>query len=44
MERVLAGADPSRKPSLLQHLGKNVSGVHDWAIGRHGPERANHER
>jgi hypothetical protein len=37
---VLATADPARKPSVLQSLGKNVSGVHDWAIGRHGPERA----
>jgi hypothetical protein len=37
---VLEGADPSRKRSLLQHLGGNISGVHDWAIGRHGPERA----
>jgi hypothetical protein len=37
---VLATADPTRKQSLLQHLGKNVSGVHDWAVGRHGPERA----
>jgi hypothetical protein len=37
---VLAGADPSRKRSVLAQLGQNVSGVHDWAIGRHGPERA----
>ena len=37
---VLEGADPSRKRSLLQHLGGNIAGVHDWAIGRHGPERA----
>jgi hypothetical protein len=37
---VLATADPAHKPSLLQSLGKNISGVHDWAIGRHGAERA----
>ena len=37
---VLQGADPSRKRSLLQDLGGNISQVHDWAIGRHGPERA----
>jgi len=37
---VLAGADPSRKRSVLESLGHNVAGVHDWAVGRHGPERA----
>ncbi len=37
---VLVGADPSRKRSLLASLGHDISGVHDWAIGRHGPERA----
>jgi hypothetical protein len=37
---VLASASPGKKAGVLQALRKNVSAVNDWAIGRHGPERA----
>jgi hypothetical protein len=37
---VLASAPPGRKPGVLAGLRKNVSTVNDWALGRHGPERA----
>jgi len=37
---VLAEAAPSSKGGVLSVLRRNVSGVNDWAIGRHGPERA----
>lgn len=37
---VLAGASPARKPGVLDALRRNISSVNDWAIGRHGPERA----
>jgi hypothetical protein len=37
---VLAGATPSGKAGVLGVLRQNISSVNDWAIGRHGPERA----
>jgi len=37
---VLAGATPAHKAGVLTALRRNVSGVNDWAIGHHGPERA----
>ena len=37
---VLASAPPGKKPGILDGLRKNVSAVNDWAVGRHGPERA----
>ena len=37
---VLAEAVPTSKGGLLGTLRGNVSGVNDWAIGKHGPERA----
>lgn len=37
---VLAGAQPGSKASVLDVLRRSVSNVNDWAIGRHGPERA----
>jgi hypothetical protein len=37
---VLAAAPPPRKPSILADLRGKLSQVNDWAIGRHGPERA----
>jgi hypothetical protein len=37
---VLASAPPGKKPGVLDGLRKNVSAVNDWAVGRHGPERA----
>jgi hypothetical protein len=37
---VLASAPPGKKPGVLAGLRKNVSAVNDWAVGRHGPERA----
>jgi hypothetical protein len=37
---VLADASPARKPGVLSALRRNISSVNDWAIGRHGPERA----
>jgi hypothetical protein len=37
---VLTNAAPGKKASLLGALRSGVSSVNDWAIGRHGPERA----
>jgi hypothetical protein len=37
---VLTGAQPGSKAGVLGVLRRNVSDVNDWAIGRHGPERA----
>jgi hypothetical protein len=37
---VLETAPPGRKAGVLDNLRRNVSAVNDWAIGRHGPERA----
>jgi hypothetical protein len=37
---VLVSAPPGKKPGVLAGLRKNVSAVNDWALGRHGPERA----
>jgi len=37
---VLASAPPGKKAGVLAGLRKNVSAVNDWALGRHGPERA----
>jgi hypothetical protein len=37
---VLTNAAPGKKASLLGVLRSGVSSVNDWAIGRHGPERA----
>lgn len=37
---VLATAPPTRKPGILADLRGKLSAVNDWAIGRHGPERA----
>jgi hypothetical protein len=37
---VLASAPPGKKAGVLAGLRKNVSAVNDWAVGRHGPERA----
>jgi hypothetical protein len=37
---VLVTAPPGKKPGVLDGLRKNVSSVNDWALGRHGPERA----
>jgi hypothetical protein len=37
---VLAGATPTGKAGVLGVLRHNISSVNDWAIGRHGPERA----
>jgi hypothetical protein len=37
---VLESAPPGKKPGVLASLRKNVSAVNDWAVGRHGPERA----
>jgi hypothetical protein len=36
----LAESPPSSKPGVLDLLRRRVAGVNDWAIGRHGPERA----
>jgi hypothetical protein len=37
---VLAGAPPTAKPGLLGWLRTRVGAVGDWAVGRHGFERA----
>jgi hypothetical protein len=37
---VLASAQPGSKAGVLDVLRRSVSNVNDWAIGRHGPERA----
>jgi hypothetical protein len=37
---VLTSAPPGKKAGVLAGLRKNVSAVNDWALGRHGPERA----
>jgi hypothetical protein len=37
---VLATAPPDAKPGVLGSLRARVTGVGDWAVGRHGPERA----
>ncbi len=37
---VLATAPPGSRSGVLSALRKGVSSVNDWAIGRHGPERA----
>jgi hypothetical protein len=37
---VLAGAPPAGKPGLLRSLRARVTAVGDWAVGRHGLERA----
>jgi hypothetical protein len=37
---VLAGAPPAAKPGVLGWLGSRVAAVGDWAVGRHGFERA----
>jgi hypothetical protein len=37
---VLVSAPPGKKPGVLAGLRRNVSAVNDWALGRHGPERA----
>jgi hypothetical protein len=37
---VLTNATPSKKSTVLGVLRSGVSSVNDWAIGRHGPERA----
>jgi hypothetical protein len=37
---VLVSAPPGRKLGVLAGLRRNVSAVNDWALGRHGPERA----
>jgi hypothetical protein len=37
---VLAGAPPAGKPGLLRSLRARVTVVGDWAVGRHGLERA----
>jgi hypothetical protein len=37
---VLVSAPPAKKLGVLAGLRKNVSAVNDWALGRHGPERA----
>jgi hypothetical protein len=37
---VLAGAAPTRKPGVLGYLRGRIGAVNDWAIGRHGVERA----
>jgi hypothetical protein len=37
---VLATAPPTGKPGVLGFLRARVTGVGDWAVGRHGPERA----
>jgi hypothetical protein len=37
---VLTRADPGKKASVLDVLRRGVSSVNDWALGRHGPERA----
>jgi hypothetical protein len=37
---VLASAPPGKKLGILAGLRRNVSAVNDWAVGRHGPERA----
>jgi hypothetical protein len=37
---VLAGTPAARKPDLLALLRRRVGAVDDWALGRHGPERA----
>jgi hypothetical protein len=37
---VLADAAPQRKPGVLGFLRGRIGAVNDWAIGRHGVERA----
>jgi len=37
---VLAEAAPTRKPGVLGYLRGRIGAVNDWAIGRHGVERA----
>jgi hypothetical protein len=37
---VLATAPPTAKPGVLGYLRGRVTAVGDWAVGRHGPERA----
>jgi hypothetical protein len=37
---VLATAPPAGKPGVLRSLRARVTAVGDWAVGRHGPERA----
>jgi hypothetical protein len=37
---VLATAPPGAKPGVLGSLRARVTAVGDWAVGRHGPERA----
>jgi hypothetical protein len=37
---VLATAPPTTKPGVLGYLRGRVTAVGDWAVGRHGPERA----
>jgi hypothetical protein len=36
----LAESPPAGKAGVLELLRRRVAGVNDWAIGRHGPERA----
>jgi len=38
--QVLTDAPPSGKDGVLRALRRNVGSVNDWAMGRHGPERA----
>jgi hypothetical protein len=37
---VLATAPPTAKPGVLGYLRGRITAVGDWAVGRHGPERA----
>jgi hypothetical protein len=37
---VLATAPPTAKPGVLGYLRGRVTAAGDWAVGRHGPERA----
>jgi hypothetical protein len=37
---VLTSAPPGSKSGVLDLMRRNLSNVNDWAIGRHGPERA----
>jgi hypothetical protein len=37
---VLTGAEPERRAGLLDGLRHGLTGVNDWAVGKHGWERA----
>jgi len=37
---VLAGSPPTAKAGILELLRRRIAGVNDWAVGRHGTERA----